>query len=248
MSLQNLIRDIQNLIDYNQYEIAHQEIKLILDNLDNRSLEVLLENAISSNNIPMVELFLDDIIDPNIKLRYTFSPLENAIRNDNPDMVRILLDRGADPDIRDGFRGNSLFELKYQGHNRLQIFKMLMDAGADLTVKNMYGNTLLHHYASINDYDMVDYLLHLGFDPNVKNNIGGTPLAVAINNKSFKVIKLLIDAGADPRISDKFGDTPFTILQKQSDKDRILSSIYYEVLDILNSYENIPEIKEPEYY
>jgi ankyrin repeat protein len=286
MALDELKQDIQRLIDNGEYEEAHQGLQFIVTKLDPNSKGSILVWAIKSNNIPMVELLLDHILDPNSKVRNHKYPLDLAIEDRNLDMVRILLYNGANPNlstflhkaVRTGDlaivdellnynadpnmknlhhhmsseRGTTpLFELfdTEEGSDQLLIAKKLIDAGADLTAINNQGDSLLHHYTLTDNYDIVKFLLDLGVDPNVQNKYGETPLVYILRTPSIdffgsrsldpNLIKLLITYGADPRIPDQRGRDAFEILRLQEFDNS------EELLDILESFEELPIIKEP---
>lgn len=273
MDVQQLAQNIQELIDNDELEEAHHQLEMIVEDGYIDQIKNLLEWAINNHNIGIAEILLDDIISPNIRLGGSY-PLELAIWKRNLDMIRLLLDAGADlnlyvflntavklgnidivnellrygadPNKKDMFGESPLFSLQKTHVNRVEIAKRLIAAGADIDQRYPYdGKSLLH--ALVDDYDMVKFLLDLGMNPNDKDNDGRTPLMYAITWKvspDTGIVRLLIDYGADPNIPNNNGETPLTILER----GRYLSDNLKKILDIFNSYESSPDVKEPEFY
>jgi ankyrin repeat protein len=132
---------------------------------------------------------------------HTASPLFLSIR-ENPRMVGPLLKAGADPDAVGApdwcrpLSGASMMD-------RLDIAKLLIDAGADPKTSDSSGNTPLHF---ANSQEMVDLLISNGADPNSKNKEGVTPLDMSVvrrDGESSRAVfeRLLHNGGtsADPK-------------------------------------------------
>jgi hypothetical protein len=77
--LEQLIRDIQELLDNDEYEKAHDRLQMMIDEGHLTEVKELLIWAIKSDDIPMVELLLDNIIDPNQNLLGEGYPLRIAM-------------------------------------------------------------------------------------------------------------------------------------------------------------------------
>jgi ankyrin repeat protein len=104
----------------------------------------------------------------------------------------------------------------------------LLDAGADMGVKDRTGTTTLHLAAQQGDLKLVNVLLGKKFDPNVRtpkaaapvNARGGgggfgrggitgerTPLMMAAGADHEDVMRALVAAGADPTLKAQDGST-----------------------------------------
>lgn len=274
MAVEQLAIDIQDFIENDEIEEAHQQLLMMLDDGHFDDVRNLLHWAINNNNIQMVEILIHNIISPNIRLLNGRYPLDIAIENDNFDMVRTLLYNGANPNLEHSHALNiavnkdnidivnellqyeadpnkrgklgkpPLFNLKYKGANRVEIAKMLINAGADVTLTIEEGRPLLNYFSRRQDYDMVKFLLNMNLNPNVRDNTGDTPLIDAFDYyPNPKLIQLLIHFGADPNIPNNSGATPFTILRESNYQ----ASYSQKLLDILNSFEELQTLKEPEF-
>lgn len=74
----------------------------------------------------------------------------------------------------------------------------------DINGTDEYGNTALHSAASIDDYDLIDFLLYMGADSSIKNMNGDTALHVAIKNNAVKSSEIL--AAIEKNIFAKDGE------------------------------------------
>jgi len=71
--------------------------------------------------------------------------------------------------------------------NKIEIAKVLIDAGADLTIKNNDGSTPLHVAAFFCRIEIVQFLIDSKADKTLKNNFGATPRESVVG--PFKDIK-----------------------------------------------------------
>jgi uncharacterized protein len=71
--------------------------------------------------------------------------------------------------------------------NKPKVVKALINANADLSVKNNDGSTALHTAAFFGRIDMVKMLLDAGADKTIKNNFGATPREIVLGE--FKEMK-----------------------------------------------------------
>ena len=100
--------------------------------------------------------------------------------------------------------------------NLVEVAKLLINHGADVSIRDYSGWAPIDYAASKNSVEMAKLLINHGADANVRRgaggtlkfNGGGTPLYFAAWNNSVAVAKLLIDHGADVNVRDDDGDTP----------------------------------------
>lgn len=92
------------------------------------------------------------------------------------DMASVLsyIESGADLNVKDAFSGSSpLITSATFGHEKIS--KALIDAGADLNVKNNDGSTALHTAAFFCRVEIVQMLIDADADKTSVNNFGATP-------------------------------------------------------------------------
>ncbi|RFU26989.1 hypothetical protein B7463_g9348, partial [Scytalidium lignicola] len=133
------------------------------------------------------------------------TPLYWAASRGDTAKVRLLLDYGASPNaglsVITGVVHHFEFErspLGFTHYNRLEVAKMLVEAGVDLTVKENDGYTPLHAAARhAEGHEFIKILLEKGLDPSVHNFYGQTPLHDACGQNHVKCVEVLIENGAD---------------------------------------------------
>lgn len=81
--------------------------------------------------------------------------------------------------------------------NQLEIAELLLESGADITVKNADGNTPLHLAAASGLDDVVELLLSKNAPVDIENNTGEKPLMLTTIRDCDKAMELLLNAGAD---------------------------------------------------
>ncbi|MFK7811234.1 MAG: ankyrin repeat domain-containing protein [Maribacter sp.] len=100
--------------------------------------------------------------------------IQTAILSDNIEAVKQHIEAGSDLNKKDAMSGSTpLITAASFGKN--EITQLLIDAGADLTVKNNDGATALHTAAFFCRVEVVQSLIDAKADKTAKNNFGMTP-------------------------------------------------------------------------
>ncbi len=149
------------------------------------------------------------------------------------DIVEYLLWHGGDkpkspipvekfPESSEGAGGNESETLEKELHQELCILlhhaikrsnrnmvRRLLDMGAEVTIIDQNGWTLLHHAASSKKCRcVIELLLNRGLDINACTPDGLTPLMLAAQKGHALIMELLIDRGAFINETDAQGKTP----------------------------------------
>lgn len=112
------------------------------------------------------------------------------------------------------------------------IFNKLIERGADVRAKNIYGNTPLHEAAKVASISKIQRLVDAGADLEARNNKGSTPLLFAMYAFDSPVevviptIRCLLENGANIQVADDEGMTPLHVAASRGDIqliDEILS-------------------------
>ena len=166
--------------------------------MDNR--EDYLHTAIRRGDLNIVKLLINKGIDINQLPKEKGnnedykgkSALAYSITKKNKDIVKLLLLNNADLTIdKEPILYTALIYYEYQ------IVKLLLDAGADIDIRDGLGNTPLTKACEKGYIDAVKLLIEYGADVNYADKKGKKPLYYAINiSKKNEIIKLLVDEGA----------------------------------------------------
>jgi hypothetical protein len=103
---------------------------------------------------------------------------------------------------------------------RIEIAKLLLEAGADPNSAQNHRRSRPLHYAADgyiisklwnekNQVAMIRLLLKAGAEINAQDKNGATPLHRAVRTRCAAAVKCLLDAGADTKIKNKPGSTAF---------------------------------------
>lgn len=130
--------------------------------------------------------------------------LKAAARVGHRDLVVDLLIAGANPN-GDGSPENApAFDAVTGGSGGT--LEVLIRAGANTGVVNMFGENLLHKAAATSNFSTVNLLLKAGLSINSLDYSGNTPLHCAA--RRGRLVPILLQAGADANARSKQGRTP----------------------------------------
>jgi hypothetical protein len=166
--------------------------------------------AILGGRTDLVQQLLNEGLDPNTIVR-NVPILLIAATYDKTNIVKLLLDRGADPNIRK--RGETALFLSTNS----DIVDSLIRHGADVDIKNDYGETPLSYFAKSGDIPRIKLLVSKGADVNTTDNNGETLLMKAAA-RGREVIELLLKLGVNPNAKDNSGNKASDYALSQPEK------------------------------
>lgn len=180
-----------------------------------------LHFAVGGGHVGLAENLLACGADPNIVDNKGSSPLHFAVRGGHVGLAEKLLACGADPNVRedDGRAGQGWAVLHIAARcNETRFIPALIEAGADIEVRDVHGGTPLHNAAIVGSYSFMLALLQMGPDINKKDKGGLTPLHHACwggpkSPARVDAVDLLLRWGADETLSDDDGKTPSQLLR-----------------------------------
>ena len=166
---------------------------------------------------------------PHRKNRESFMPLGEMARHGLPCAMAVfqnrdasvtssvaeLIDSGADVnstadsciDMEPSPRGVTLLmQASFRGD--LDIVKLLLNKGANVNLKNSYGESALAWAARGRHPEIVDVLLERGGDVDTREESGRTPLMDAAGTGDLDVVTYLLGKGASVNAKDSNGTTP----------------------------------------
>lgn len=117
---------------------------------------------------------VDEVVQSEQKTPKPKMDLQPAIMSDNMEAVEQHIAVGTDIDKKDALSGSTPL-ITAVTFDKGKIAAKLIDAGADLSIKNNDGATALHVAAFFGRVEMVQLLLDANADKTQKNNFGATP-------------------------------------------------------------------------
>ncbi len=139
------------------------------------------------------------------------TPLHEAVRYGHVDIANSLLEKGANVNARDNL-GKTPIMLIMPADTFRDTYALLVGYRADLTQKDMYGDTVLHAVAMMNlDEDIISLLINNGADIDARNKEGVTPLEIAVQKENIEIVRLLSQKGASIHTQDTHGNSPLSM-------------------------------------
>lgn len=151
----------------------------------------LEEIAIKAENYQVVEQLISKNSE-KYEDDYVRTLFDIAIDTDNKRLLDLLLSNELDPDA--GY--NAPYKLIQESVKNNDVFttRQLLEAGAQLEVKDDKGNSLLHYTASNGNAELTNILLAQKISTDIKNNAGSYPEKVAEKAGHRELAKLLKNA------------------------------------------------------
>ena len=128
-----------------------------------------------------------------------YTALHDACRHGNIELVRFLLSKGVTAKWSSASKPHFLLNLASGRGAKLELVKLLVEAGAEVNMANLKGSTPLHRASKMNIIDVAEYLIQQGADVNIdvspssQKKRPGTPLCQAATPD---MIRLLMHHGA----------------------------------------------------
>jgi ankyrin repeat protein len=175
---------------------------------------------------------------PTTQLLPQEAEMLEAAGKGNTARVQELLERGVNVNMRGADGNTPIMEATYGGH--LDVIKLLLDHGADLSAKKRDGATaptltgnkdvlaLFKNVAALvtaaagGDVNTVKALLDSGTPVNGLDQAGESALHAACWSGKTEVVKLLLNRGADPEIKKADGASPVNLATGQKHDDIVV--------------------------
>ncbi|EGX47907.1 hypothetical protein AOL_s00081g234 [Orbilia oligospora ATCC 24927] len=176
------------------------------------------------------------------------TPLHHAAAGGHCGVIKILLERGNAQQryyidtIDNAKKGKvALYYSASGGHG--DATKLLIAEGANLDVRNDYGQTLLHQLAESGNEMAVRFLFEQLRIPSIdlEDNLLNTPLYAAVKRGRASMARLLVEYGANKNVKDKDGETMFHKASRTGDTRAIqpLLEIGLDPFALTNKGENV---------
>ena len=160
-------------------------------NKPNRKNEYPIELIIRHNKIDVLRSILKRSDLKVNQLKNGYCPLIDACEKDLTDMSMLLIDAGADLNIVDEDGENWTPIMHAVSNNNEVLVSRLVEKGADLSLSDSAGNTVVH-MAVLNDNDFIlSLLLARNASKNALNDENLSPIDLAKLNESEECIRIL---------------------------------------------------------
>ncbi|KAH8660561.1 ankyrin repeat protein, partial [Xylariales sp. PMI_506] len=110
---------------------------------------------------------------------------------------------------------------------------MLVKHGADISVVDVHGHTLLHQASYLGDMDLFNKLVELGADISASGNCRETPLHLASSYRGrghVEAVKALLELGANVMATTAQQETPLHMASYYENHDNV------EIVKLLLKY------------
>jgi len=171
--------------------------------------EVAFLSAVKENNIKLVEKYIKEGININLRDKWGNTPLIISTGRGFAEMTQLLLKNNADVNLKikkvealsvyDGC--DAFYGAVKQKHEEIAI--LLVKNNYDLGNRNKNGDTALMLACSENMQKLTQMLLKKGVDVNEKNDFGITALMHAVVRNYYEIASILLNNNADvkPKIT-----------------------------------------------
>ncbi|CAL1548369.1 unnamed protein product [Lymnaea stagnalis] len=184
-----------------------KNVKLLLKygasaNIQSENGNTALMRALKHGFQNVAKVLLAAEADVNIRNKRGENALLMAAKSGCTETVKLLMEAGADPLSLTKF-GNTGLSLA----GNKDIAELFVQAGADVNLRNMHGQTPMPCAVKRRKYDVLNLLLKHGANVNMKDLYGDTPLIAALKVSEVRLILRLLAAKANVNLQNKKGKT-----------------------------------------
>ncbi len=147
--------------------------------------------------------------------------LIQAAKNGDIPMLKLLIESGTDKDERNKW-GSETALMKAAYYGKLKTVIYLLEAGADIKLKDSRGNTAFLHAAWSGHPNVVKELLKKGADINERNKLNWNALMQACVEGHLSTVKFLLEKGSPTDVIDKEKGATALTLAKYSRSQKLI--------------------------
>lgn len=172
----------QLFTDFMNRDILQNAIKNGAD-LNAKSItgKTVLMNLIEHFNTSSALLVLKGNVNPNLPDAFGLTALSYALIRDNKQIVSALIKKGSDVNVRSENFKTPLMIAASDLSATVSTIKLLLDAGANLDLKDKWGKTALIYAIENENEALVELLLTRGADVGLKDQNGHNARSYAAN-------------------------------------------------------------------
>lgn len=202
----------KSLLHYAVLGSAMDVLNYLLDmdinvNLADEHGETALFDCARKGKLDIAKRLLMKFASVNVENRMKELPIHFAAFKGDLDMIKLLIESGS-------YLNKATQEDKLPVHYAIAggkqdvIAYLLKESKQHWFMKDIYGNTLLHHAAKTSNVSLMDMLLNQNLDPNALNSHFETPIFNAIRFGTIETVRLLLASDAYLDIHNRRYETP----------------------------------------
>ena len=153
------------------------------------------------------------------RMSHNITPIDVAVGAPDPRILELFLNAGLDPNYREEDK-LPLLNLAIMA-KAYDSARMLLQRGANISVVNHSGGTLLHERVFLKDREGVQLLLEYGADVSARANDGATPLHIAAYNGDVECSAILLRYCASPNTPNINGETPLAFAAREGHEELV---------------------------
>ena len=152
-----------------------------LKNVINISLIIILFMSACSQSKKSDKTIPDNSTEAKIVVDKPSVNIHTAVLSGNLEMVKQHIEAGTNINEKEAMSGSTPL-ITAASFDKPEIAKALIDANADLSLKNNDGATALHSAAFFGRIEIVQMLIDAKADKTIRNNFGATPRESVMGN------------------------------------------------------------------
>jgi ankyrin repeat protein len=160
-------------------------------------LVIIMTSFVSSAFAESTPIVANAVVDQEQLNEDGVTALTLAVRGCNIKDVTALLKAGANPNTKNKDGSTALMWVGYYSNppesSKLEIAKLLVESGADVNARNVYGRSVLSYQASYNLSEVISYLVSKGADDK-----DYSALLYAIESGRAVIVQKLLSSGINP--------------------------------------------------
>jgi ankyrin repeat protein len=143
-----------------------------------------------------IEIFLNDL-------------LQNAARNNKVLLLKCLIKLGINVNTQHECYGHNTALHTAALNRSVEVFKLLLNNGAEATLKNFFHQTVLHSAALGGNLEIINLILENRVNINAQDDHGNTALHIIIpyGGSENEVVRLLLSKGIEVDIKNNESKT-----------------------------------------
>ncbi|BBM84518.1 ankyrin repeat domain-containing protein [Candidatus Uabimicrobium amorphum] len=181
------------------------------NNYEETAFDIALDNADAYG----VQAFFDNDKAPG------WTPLLAAVyRKDYEEVLVAIDDENVDFQARDKKTRTALLLCVGEKWDE-DVFELLLDKGANIEDKDIFGRGVLHHAVAAKNIAVLKRLLASGVDLDAQDSEGNTALMMAIRDNNHAIVATLKEADPDILLENKNGESARSLAKMSGDEKMI---------------------------